>query len=96
MLNAGYLFDSWQYMNRRAAPGVDGYTVQDYENNLISNIQNLEKRLKEKRYRAKLVKRVYIPKGNGKMRPLGLPSIEDKLVQGTAARILGSIYEVDL
>lgn len=95
MLNGGSLIDTWQAMNRRAAAGVDGYTVKDYEANFLENIVDLTKRLKGKRYRAKLVKRVYIPKSNGKMRPLGLPSVEDKLVQGVAARILGSIYEAD-
>lgn len=95
MLNTTNLADSWQYMNRRSAPGADGFSVQDYENNFEQNITTLGQRLKAKRYRAKPVKRVYIPKGNGKMRPLGLPSIEDKLVQRAVARILGAIYEVD-
>jgi RNA-directed DNA polymerase len=95
LLRKENLSDSLKYMNRRAAPGVDGYSLSDYEVNLTENINDLVKRLKENRYRTKLVKRVYIPKGNGKMRPLGLPSIEDKLVQTAVTRILGSIYETD-
>ncbi len=95
MLNEENLTDSWKFMNRHAAPGVDRQTVQEYELNLKENIRDLVARLKEKRYRAKLVRRVYIPKGNGKLRPLGLPAIEDKLVQTAVARILSAIYEQD-
>jgi len=95
MFNRENLEDSWRYLNRRAAPGVDRETVESYGQNLTENIGNLVERLKQKRYRAKLVMRVLIPKGGGKMRALGLPALEDKLVQITAARILGAIYEQD-
>lgn len=95
MLNRENLEDSWKFMNRRSAPGVDRKSVRDYERDFTENIGGLVRRLKEKRYRARSVKRVYIPKGNGKMRPLGLPSTEDKLVQVAAARILTAIYEQD-
>ena len=70
-------------------------TVEEYEQNLIENIIELEKKLKKKRYRTKLVKRVLIPKGEGKYRPLGIICLEDKLVQIAATRILEAIYEVD-
>ena len=70
-------------------------TIQEYETNLHGNIKDLVQRLKTNGYRAKPVKRVYIPKGDGKQRPLGLPSIEDKLLQRTVVRILNSIYEQD-
>ncbi len=95
MLNRETLEDSWRNMNRRSAAGVDRESVRDYEQNFSNNIGRLVSKLKEKRYRAKIVKRVYIPKGDGKMRPLGLPSTEDKLVQIAAARILSAIYEQD-
>jgi len=95
MLNRLNLEDSWQYMNRKAAPGVDSETVQDYEQNFAKNIPDLVERLKQKRYRARLVKRVNIPKDGDKVRPLGLPVIEDKLVQTAASRILNAIYEQD-
>lgn len=95
MLSKENLLDSWKYMNRKAAPGVDEVIVSDYETNLLANIANLYERLKTNRYHAKLVKRVHIPKGNGKLRPLGLPVLEDKLVQKVVARILDAIYEQD-
>ncbi len=95
MLNRLNLEDSWKTMNRRSAPGVDRETVQEYERNFGSNVSDLVERLKRKAYRARLVKRVYIPKGSGKLRPLGLPATEDKLVQTAAMRILNAIYEED-
>jgi RNA-directed DNA polymerase len=95
MLNAANLNDSWRSMNRKAAPGIDKQTVADYEQDFENNISDLVARLKEKRYKAKLVRRVLIPKADGKMRPLGLPVVEDKLVQLTAARILSAIFEQD-
>jgi RNA-directed DNA polymerase len=63
--------------------------------NLEANIGSLAKRLKQKRYRAKLVRRCYIPKENGKERPLGIPALEDRLVQMACAKILTSIFESD-
>ena len=70
-------------------------SAADYERNLDENLDNLIDRLKDKRYRAKLVKRRYIPKSNGKMRPLGIPAVEDKLLQKAVAMILEAIYEQD-
>lgn len=95
MLNEANLCDSWKFMNRKAAPGIDKQTVAEYEENFRENISDLVARLKAKRYKARLVRRVLIPKANGKMRPLGLPVVEDKLVQTAAARILSAIYEQD-
>lgn len=95
MLSEEALIDTWKLMNRKAAPGIDRQTAQEYEKDLATNVQDLVSRLKGKRYRARLVKRVYIPKADGKLRPLGLPVVEDKLVQATVARILSAIYEVD-
>jgi len=80
-LNATFLHASWKDLNKNAASGVDEVTAQDCEDNLVANIQALAKRLKTDRYRAKLVRRCYIPKENGKERPLGIPALEDKLVQ---------------
>jgi group II intron reverse transcriptase/maturase len=70
-------------------------TAAAYQEHLEANIQNLAERLKAKRYRAKLVRRCYIPKENGKERPLGIPALEDKLVQLACAKVLAAIYEAD-
>jgi RNA-directed DNA polymerase len=94
-LNARFLMHCWKDLNKDAASGVDKVTAEAYEENLDANIQNLAKRLKDKRYRAKLVRRCYIPKDDGKERPLGIPALEDRLVQTACARILSSIFESD-
>ena len=94
-LNEEFLLDSWRNMNRKAATGVDKVTVREYESNLRQNIAGLVTRVKENRYRAKLVKRVMIPKPDGRQRPLGLPATEDKLLQTGVSRILNAIYEED-
>jgi group II intron reverse transcriptase/maturase len=94
-LNARFLMDCWKDLNKDAASGVDKVTAEAYEENLEANIQDLAKRLKDKRYRAKLVRRCYIPKENGKERPLGIPALEDRLLQLACAKILASIFESD-
>ena len=71
MLNEEMLKDSWQYIRKDAACGVDRVSAKEYEQNLDENIHQLVEDLKRKRYRAKHVLRRYIPKGNGKFRPLG-------------------------
>ena len=71
MLNEGMLKESWQNIRKDAASGVDRISAKDYEQNLGENIHQLVEGLKQKRYRAKLVRRRYIPKGNGKFRPFG-------------------------
>jgi group II intron reverse transcriptase/maturase len=93
MLNENFIAESWVELNRKSAPGFDRVTAKDYARNIKGNIENLVERLKKKHYRAKLVKRVFIPKGNGKMRPLGMPVTEDKLLQKSVARILTAMYE---
>jgi len=95
MLNEENLLDCWRYIRKDAAYGVDRVSAQEYEENLEENIKNLVERLKRKSYRAKLVRRKYIPKGEGKMRPLGIPATEDKLLQLAVKRILEAIYEQD-
>lgn len=94
LLNEELLLECWGELNRRAASGVDGVTFAAYEEDLYANIADLVQRLKTKCYRAKLVRRCYIPKaGSEKLRALGIPALEDKLVQRACARILGAIYE---
>jgi RNA-directed DNA polymerase len=92
-LNVEFLLECWGDLNKDAASGVDGVTWQAYAENLQANVEALVERLKQKRYRAKLIRRRYIPKGNGQERPLGIPVIEDKLLQAACARILNAIYE---
>jgi len=82
-------------LRKDAASGVDGVTYQEYEKNLEANLADLEGRLRRKAYRARLVRRKLIPKGNGKMRPLGIPALEDKLVQVAVTQILLAIFEMD-
>jgi group II intron reverse transcriptase/maturase len=94
-LDAEFLLHCWGDLNKDAASGVDRVTAQAYAVDLHANIQGLAERLKAKRYRAKRVRRVYIPKENGKARPLGLPALEDKLVQLACAKLLTAIYEQD-
>ena len=76
-LNAGFLLTCWRDLNKNAASGVDKVTAEEYAKNLHGNIQNLAERLKGKKYRTKLVRRCWIPKENGKERPLGIPARED-------------------
>jgi RNA-directed DNA polymerase len=94
-LNAGFLHSCWRDLNKSAASGVDKVTADEYAKDLHNNIQNLAKRLKGKKYRTKLVRRCWIPKENGKERPLGIPALEDKLVQLACAKLMTAIYEQD-
>ena len=84
----------WQ-LKRDAAPGVDRVDFYEYRENLDVNIADLVKCLKQKNYRAKLVRRQYIPKINGKLRSLGIPATNDKVMQFAVAKILEAIYEED-
>jgi retron-type reverse transcriptase len=95
MLNEEGLRWCFYQLKKNAAPGIDRVSFFEYERNLDSNLESLVKRLKEKKYRARLVKQKMIPKSNGKLRPLGLPVLEDKLLQLAVAKILSAIYEED-
>jgi group II intron reverse transcriptase/maturase len=95
LLNVGFLLWCWQFVNLRAASGVDREDARSYRENLQENIEALVAALKGGRYRAKLVLRRYIPKLNGKLRPLGIPAIADKLLQIGVSKILEAIYEQD-
>lgn len=95
LLNEANLKWCWQYLRKDAAPGVDRVKYREYGTDLDCNVHDLVERLKQKRYHAKLVRRRYIPKLNGKLRPLGIPATEDKLVQLAVAKILEAIYEQD-
>ena len=95
LLNEPFLKECWRDIRKEAASGVDHISAQDYERHLDENIHHLVERLKRKRYRAKLVRRQYIPKGDGQLRPLGIPAVEDKRLQLAVRRILQAIYEQD-
>ena len=82
-------------LKRRAAPGVDGRTWQQYGEELEDNLQDLSSRLKRGAYRARPVRRVFIPKADGRQRPIGVTVLEDKVVQAAVVKVLNAIYEVD-
>jgi group II intron reverse transcriptase/maturase len=94
-LTPEFLRLGWNRLNKQAASGVDKITAEDYAKHLDDNLKRLSARLKNKSYKAKLVKRKYIPKENGKERPLGIPALEDKIVQSACAMLLNAIYEQD-
>jgi len=78
LLNVANHMKCFYELKRGKASGIDGVTMEDYEKNLGENIKCLVEKLKKWQYKPRPVKRVYIPKGNGKMRPLGIPAVEDK------------------
>jgi RNA-directed DNA polymerase len=82
-------------LKKEAAPGVDGETWRHYGEELEANLPNLSERLKRGAYRAKPVRRAYIPKDDGRQRPLGVTALEDKIVQRAAVAVLNAIYETD-
>jgi RNA-directed DNA polymerase len=82
-------------LKKDAAPGVDGETWRHYEQALEPKLQNLSERLTRGAYRAKPVRRAYIPKADGRQRPLGVPVLEDKIVQRATVEVLNAIYETD-
>lgn len=95
LFNEDFLKECFYCLKRDKAVGVDGVKVAEYEANLTENIKDLVKRLRSWSYRPKPVRRVYIPKAGGKLRPLGIVSVEDKIVQMALKKILEAIYEVD-
>jgi group II intron reverse transcriptase/maturase len=82
-------------LKKEAAPGVDGETWRHYGESLEDHLQDLSHRLKRGAYRAQPVRRVYIPKADGRQRPLGVTALEDKIVQRAAVEVLNAIYETD-
>ena len=95
VLDAGFLRECYYQLGRDRASGIDGVSWKEYGKQLDENLDDLVTRMKAKRYKPQPSKRVYIPKNDHETRPLGLPSLEDKVVQKGIARILGAIYEAD-
>ena len=95
LLNVEMLREAFRLLRKDAASGVSGRTAQEYAEHLEENLVDLHERLRNQRYKAPPVKRVWIDKGKGKKRPLGLPEIEDKIVQKAVTILLTPIYEND-
>jgi RNA-directed DNA polymerase len=95
MITFGALYAAFRGLRKKASAGVDGVTYEEYERDVAGNIQALHERLKNGKYQAQPLRRVYIPKENGKQRPISIPALEDKIVQKAIVEILNAIYEQD-
>jgi len=95
MITPEALYAAFRGLRKKASAGVDGVTYEEYERDAARNIQTLHERLKNGKYQAQPLRRVYIPKENGKQRPISIPALEDKIVQKAMVEILNAIYEQD-
>jgi RNA-directed DNA polymerase len=95
LMDEEFLGAAWRRIRKDGAVGVDGQTARQYEENLVTNVRDLHERLRSGRYKAPPARRVYIPKDGGKQRPIGIPTVEDKIVQRAVATILEAVYEQD-
>lgn len=95
LLNKDFLRDCYKGLNRNKAVGVDNVSWKDYGENLEENLERLVERMKRRKYWPIPAKRVYIPKNEKEKRPLGIPALENKIVEAGITRILDSIYERD-
>jgi RNA-directed DNA polymerase len=95
MITPEALYAAFRGLRKKASAGVDGVTYEEYEKDAARNIQTLHERLKNGKYQAQPLRRVYIPKENGKQRPISIPALEDKVVQKATVEILNAIYEQD-
>ncbi len=89
------MFAAFRSLRKEASAGVDGVTYQEYQKDAERKIQELYQRLKDGKYQAQPLRRVYIPKENGKQRPISIPALEDKIVQKAMVEVLNAIYEQD-
>jgi RNA-directed DNA polymerase len=95
LVDEGFLKASYNQLRRNGAEGIDEVSWKGYGEQFEANIKGLLERMKKMSYRPQAVRRVYIPKENGKQRPIGIPTTEDKLVQKAMSRIMEAIYEQD-
>jgi len=95
LLDERFLKECYYSLGRDRASGIDGVSWKEYGEQLDENLENLVARMKAKRYKPLPARRVYIPKNEHEKRPLGLPALEDKIVQKGISRILETIYEAD-
>ena len=93
--NVNRLRQAYYLLKREASPGVDGETWTSYGQTLEANLKDLSGRLQRGAYRAQPVKRVYIPKADGRLRPIGITALEDKIVQRATVEVLNAVYETD-
>ena len=82
-------------LSPKAAPGVDRVTWEDYGQDLAGNLRDLHDRVHSGRYQARPSRRAYIPKADGRLRPLGIAALEDKIIQRAVAGVLNAVYETD-
>ena len=92
-IDLAWMLEAWRQTRKDGAPGVDGQTAEEYEKDLEKNLQGLINRAKSGCYRAPAVKRVYIPKGKDQVRPIGIPTFEDKVLQRAWVMLLEPVYE---
>ena len=95
LLTVEALESAWKALKKRSSAGIDGVTATEYEQDLRGHLERLHERLRAGQYVAPPVRRSYVPKEGGALRPIGIPTIEDKIVQAAVARILSAIYEQD-
>src|SRR3989338_9469162 len=94
-VNEESLKASFQQLRKECAVGVDGISWEEYESKMEENIKGLMERIRKMSYRPQAVRRVYIPKENGTQRPIGIPAMEDKMVQKAMSWVMEAIYEQD-
>jgi RNA-directed DNA polymerase len=95
VIDLEWMKEAYRLTRKDGAPGIDGVMAQDYAQNLEANLSDLLERIKSGRYQAPPVRRAYIPKADGSLRPLGLPTFEDKVCQRAIVMVLELVYEQD-
>ena len=95
LLTVAALYEAFYSLRKNAAAGVDAVTFEDYEKHAIANIHRLHERVKGTTYRAQPLRRIYIPKEDGRTRPISIPALEDKIVQKATLSLLNAVFEVD-